>query len=395
MHMLKKQFACFLAALIVLQIFVFTIQAAPSSAELKLNSEAALLIDAENETVLYEKNAHKKMAPASLTKLMILLLAMEDLEAGRVDQDSTVTISERAWRTGADESQMFLNAGQRVSFKELIDGIAVVSANDACIAVAEHLNGSVEVFVQRMNSRAAELGLKNSHFANVHGLDDPAHHMSAADVAHLTSYLIRSHPEALAISSKKELTFNEILQFNYNTLLGKYPGTDGMKTGNTPKAGYCLASTAEQQGMRLIGVTMHADTKGKRHNDSVALLDYGFCNYELKTLYEEGKVVTTIPVKRGQKKEAALVSPDPVRAVVPRNNQGYKITEELDLPRSLNAPVEKGDVVGTLRLKDAQGKTITEVELKAKESLSRLGFFPHIWRQAGDLFSGLWKRIRR
>lgn len=394
MHMLKKQFACFLAVLIVLQVFVVPLQAAPSNAELKLNSRAAMLIDAEHGTVLYKKNADKQLAPASLTKLMILLLAQEDLDAGRVDRDSAVTISERAWRTGADESQMFLNAGQRVSFKELLDGIAIVSANDACIAVAEHLNGSVEVFVQRMNRRAAELGLENSHFVNVHGLDDPAHHMSAADIARLAFYLIRNHPEVLARCSEKELTFNEIRQFNFNTLLGKYPGADGLKTGHTSKAGYCLVSTAEQQGMRLIGVTMHADNKSERHSDSVALLDYGFCNYELKTLYEEGKVVTTIPVKRGQKKEAALVAPDPVRVVVPRNNHGCKITEELDLPRALDAPVEKGAVVGTLRLKDAQGKTITEVELKAKESLSRLGFFPHLWRQAGDFFSGLWKRLR-
>ena len=393
MHLLKKQLVSFLALLMVLQVFIAPLQAAPSAEGLKLNSKAAVLIEVESGTILYEKKPDQPLPPASLTKLMLLLLAMEDLEAGRVEQGSTVTISERAWRTGADESQMFLNVGQQVSFSELLKGIAIVSANDACIAVAEHLSGSVEVFVQRMNRRAAELGLENSRFSNVHGLDDSEHYMSALDVAHLASYLIRHHPEALALSSEEEFTFNNIRQFNYNTLLNRYPGLDGLKTGSTPKAGCCLASTAEQQGMRLIGVTMNAESKSLRHSDSIALLDYGFRNYELKTLYKEDAVIADMAVKRGQERKVGLVASAPVRVVVPCSGD-YKITEELELPESLEAPVEKGQDTGILRLKDPQGNPIAEVELKTKESISRLGFFPYILRQAGDFFSGLWQRLR-
>ena len=177
MHMLKKQIACFLAVLILLQVIVVPASAAPAEVKLELNAKAAVLIDAENETVLYEKDAQLPLPPASLTKLMTLLLAMEDLKSGLVDWDTMVTVSEQAWKTGVSESQMFLNIGQQVPFKDLLKGIAIVSANDACIAVAEHLSGSVSTFVQRMNQRAAELGLENSR-SQSHGLDDPDHYMS-------------------------------------------------------------------------------------------------------------------------------------------------------------------------------------------------------------------------
>lgn len=394
MHSFKKKITCFLAVLILLQFaFAPPLPAAPAI-KLELNARAAVLIDAGHGTVLYEKEAHKPLPPASLTKLMVMLLAMEDLESGRVDWDTAVTVSERAWKTGVTESQMFLDVGQRVVFKDLLKGIAIVSANDACIAVAEHLSGSVEAFVQRMNRRAAELGLENSHFANVHGLDDPDHYMTAADIAHLASYLIRKYPEAAAFFSEKEFTFNEIRQFNFNTLLGQYPGVDGIKTGSTPGAGYCLASTSEQKGMRLIGVVLHANSNKERQDDSIALLDYGFCNFEIKTLYRKGEIIAAVPVKRGQKKEVGLVAAGPVQVVAPRNDSSYKITEELELPRSLEAPVEKGDFVGTLHLKNGKGEPIADIKLETAESLKKLGFFPYLLRQVGSFFSGLWHRIR-
>lgn len=398
MHMLKKQIACFLTILILLQFVIVPASAAPSEVKLELNARAAVLIDAENGTVLYEKDAHVPLPPASLTKLMTLLLAMEDLKSGLVDWDTMVTVSERAWKTGVSESQMFLNIGQQVSFEDLLKGIAIVSANDACIAVAEHLSGSVDVFVQRMNRRAAELGLENSHFVNAHGLDDPDHYMSTMDVARLAFYFIRTQPEAAAFHSEKEFTFNEIYQRNPNTLLGKYAGVDGLKTGSTPGAGYCLVSTStseQQQGMRLIAVVLNSASKKQRHEDSINLLNYGFCNFEMKTLYEKDEAVAMMPVKRGRKREVGLIAPGPVRAVVPRNNRSYKITEELDLPDTVAAPVEEGDTIGTLRLKNSQGELIAEVELIAQESLKRLGLFPNLLRQAGDLLSGLWNRLRR
>lgn len=390
MHMAKKKIACFLITLLLLQAVTLPVFAAPA-VELELNAGSAVLIDAENGTLLYEKDARVPRPPASLTKLMTLLLAMEDLKSGLVDWDTMVTVSEQAWRTGG--SQMFLNIGQQVSFKDLLKGITIISANDACVAVAEHLNGSEAAFVQRMNRRAAELGLENSHFVNPHGMDDPDHYMSALDVVRLAAYFIRTQPEAAAFQSEKEFTFNEIRQFNLNPLLGSYPGADGIKTGSTPGAGYCLAATSKQQGMRLIGVVLNTDSEEQRQEDSETLLNYGFRNFEIKTLYEKDEVIARLPVKRGQKREACLVAGGPVRAVVPRGDSSYKITEELDLPDTVAAPVKEGDIVGTLRLKNPAGELIGEVELTAQESLKRLGFLPNLLRQTGDLIAGLWHRI--
>ncbi len=390
MYIPGKVTTCFLVLFLLLNIFALQAYTAPA-VELELNAGSAVLIDAENGTLLYEKNASLPQAPASLTKLMTLLLAMEDLKSGLVDWNSTVTISEKAWKTGG--SQMFLNIGQEVTFKDLLKGISIISANDACIAVAEHLSGSVEVFVQRMNRRAAELGLENSHFVNPHGLDDPDHYMSALDVAHLAAFFIRTQPEAAAFQSEKEFTFNEIRQFNLNPLLGNYPGADGIKTGSTPGAGYCLAATSKQQGMRLISVILNTDDETQRQEDSEMLLNYGFRNFELKVLYEKEEVVARFPVKRGQKRDVALVAASPVQVVVPRGDNSYTIEEELDLPDKIAAPVRKDEVIGSLHLKSPGGEIIAEVELMAQEDLKRLGFIPNLLRQTGDFFAGLWQRV--
>lgn len=392
MEMPKNKIACFLIMLIFVQSLVLPAFAAPAPAiELELNAGSAVLIDAENGTLLYEKDSRVPRPPASLTKLMTLLLVMEDLKSGLVDWDTMVTVSEQAWKTGG--SQMFLNIGQQVSFRDLIKGITIVSANDACVAVAEYLSGSEAAFVQRMNRRAAELGLENSHFTNSHGMDAPDHYMSALDVARLSAYLIRTQPEATAFQSEKEFTFNEIRQFNLNPLLGNFPGADGLKTGSTPGAGYCLAATSKQQGMRLISVVMNTASEEERREDSIALLNHGFRNFEMKTLYEENEVVAELPVKRGQKRAVGLVAEGPVQAVVPRNDSSYKIIEEFELPDAVDAPVKEGDIIGTLRLKSPEGELIAEVDLAAQESLERLGFFPNLLRRAGDFFAGLWQRI--
>ncbi len=390
MYMPKRTAICFLILFLLLHLFALPAYATPA-VELELNASSAVLIDAENGTLLYEKYASVPQPPASLTKLMTLLLAMEDLKSGLVDWNTTVTVSERAWKTGG--SQMFLNIGQQVSFEDLLKGMAIISANDACIAVAEHLSGSVEAFVQRMNLRAAELGLENSHFVNPHGLHDPDHYMSALDVAHLAAYFIRTQPEAAAFQSEKEFTFNEIRQFNRNPLLGSYPGADGIKTGSTPEAGYCLAATSKQQGMRLISVVLHSDSETQRQEDSETLLNYGFLNFELKVLYEKEDVVASFPVKRGQKRDLPLVAGGPVQAVVPRGDSSYTIKEELDLPDKVAAPVKKGDIIGSLRLISPGGELIAKVELTAREDLKRLGFIPNLLRQTGDLIAGLWQRI--
>lgn len=394
MNIAKKILACFLL------LFFFTGPVnAPAYAgeeadfELELTAAAAVLIEAETGKILYAKNAAEPLPPASLVKIMTLLAAMEELKRGTVDWDTVVTASRRAWETGG--STMFLNINDRATFEELIKGIAVVSANDACVAVAEHLYGSEAAFVQKMNRRAAELGLENTNFTNSHGLHDPDQYMSALDVARLAAYFIQTQPEAAAFQSEREFTYNEIRQFNRNPLLGSYPGADGVKTGSTPEAGSCLAATSMQQGLRLISVVMNSSSLEQRGIDSEVLLNYGFRHYELATLYEPGETAALVPVSRGEQRELALVADRPVAAPVPRHDSNYILEERLILDNPVQAPVEEGQQLGLLQLVDPAGEILDEVELYAAYSLERLGFFSSIFRAIGDFFSGLWERGRQ
>ncbi|NLY39296.1 MAG: D-alanyl-D-alanine carboxypeptidase [Firmicutes bacterium] len=385
-----------IAATLVLA-FMFGLSAVPVYAdELELEAESAILIEAETGTVLFSKNADARLYPASLTKIMTLLIAMEEMKQGKVDWDTRLTASQKAWETGEGglTSTMFLNIGQEVTFEELLKGIAVVSANDACVVVAEHLYGSEAAFVQKMNERAEELGLENTHFMNSHGLHDPNHYMSAADVARLSTYFLKTQPEAAAFLAIPEYTFNEIRQFNNNPLLGNYPGVDGIKTGYTPEAGHCLSASSLQGDMRLIAVVMGNSSNATRRQDSEALLDYGFREFELLTLYEAGEVVTSLPVIRGEKRELAVKVKEPVAVVVARGQSAASFEEKITLPESLAAPVEAGQSLGKLQLFNSDGDAVSEVELLAAAPVERLGFFKALFRSIGDFFAGLWQRGR-
>ena len=364
--------------------------------DVELGANSAVLIEAETGKVLLANNADVPLPPASLTKIMTLLVAMEELKKGSVDWDTTVIASQRAWETGEGglTSTMFLNINQSVTFRELIQGIAIVSANDACVAVAEHLYGSEAAFVQKMNQRAAELGLENTNFVNTHGLHDPNQYMSAMDVARLAAFFVRTQPEAAAFQSVPEFTFNEIRQFNRNPLLGNYPGLDGIKTGYTPESGWSLAATSVQQGMRLISVVMGADDNEMRREDSEVLLNYGFREFHLITRHEAGAVVTTVPVSRGRQKQLPLISDRAIAAALPRGETGDDLKERLVLSSPLEAPVEAGQEVGTLQLLDTDNQVVSETALFAAEPVERIGFFRSIFRSIGDFFSGLWQRGR-
>ena len=209
------------------------------------------------------------------------------------------------------------------------------------MAVAEHLYGSEAAFVQQMNRRAEELGLENTHFVNSHGLHDPDQYMSALDIARLAAYFIQTQPEAAAFQAEREFTFNDIRQFNRNPLLGYYPGADGVKTGSTPQAGYCLAATSKQQGMRLISVVLNTPGMRERGQDSEVLLNYGFRNYKLATLYYAGETVAHVAVSRGRQREVPLMARQPVVAVIPREDEDYNIEQVLLLEETIAAPVEE------------------------------------------------------
>jgi D-alanyl-D-alanine carboxypeptidase (penicillin-binding protein 5/6) len=387
---LKKAMSTILAIFIIAGMFTSPVYSSEPEPELK--AETAVLIEAETGTVLYAKAADKPMAPASLTKIMTLLLAMEELKRGRVEWDTPIAASQRAWETGG--STMFLNIGQTATFRQMIQGIAIVSANDACVAVAEHLFGSEDAFVQQMNRRAADLGLENTNFTNTHGLHHPDQYMSALDAAKLAAYFIKTQPEAAAYQSEREFTFNEIRQFNRNPLLGAFPGADGVKTGSTPEAGMCLVASSIQEGMRLVSVVMNTASDQERKEDSEVLLSYGFRNYELVTIHEAGAIAAFAAVNRGRIRELPLVARQPVAAVAPRGNENYTFTEQLILANPVEAPVEAGEPIGTLQMIGPDGRVVSEVELFAAEEVERLGFFRHLFRLAGDFFAGLWRQVR-
>ena len=364
---------------------------APSPLELniELNAEAAVLIEARTGKVLYAKEAVKPLPPASLTKIMTMLLTMEDLEQGIINLDTKVTTSSKAWKTGG--STMFLNVGQQATVEDLLKGIAIVSANDACVAIAEHLSGSESVFVQRMNRRAAELGLENSHFMNSHGMHHADHYMSAQDIARLAAYLEETHPEAAVLHTEAEFTFNEIRQFNRNPLLGRFPGADGIKTGSTPEAGLCLAGSSTQDNMQLISVVMNCPSEETRLEDSEVLLNYGFRQYELAKIATEDDVLATAQVHKGKSRTVNLVAAKPVQAVIPRG-EANRLKKEITITNPLEAPVEKGTRAGTLVIK-LNGEDLASVELVTEGEVGRLNCVASLWRSIGDWFIGLWNKI--
>ena len=352
-----------------------------------IGSQAAVLMEFSRGEIIYSKNGSEILHPASLTKIMTLALAYEALQKGRVAWEDTVPISQKAWETGG--SQMFLEVGQQVPFGELVTGIAVVSANDACVAVGEHLYGSEALFVQEMNKKAAELGLKNTLFQNSSGLPDSQHYTTAEDMAVLSRYLISNFPEYLKLHSQKEFTYDDIKQYNLNPLLGRYSGADGLKTGHTNEAGYCLVGTASQKGLRFITVVMKASSKEERLKDTENMLNYAFRNFVLHRAASAGETLATLKVARGEQRTVTLQLGQHLEAAVPFDRQ-EELQTNFVLPQSVSAPVAKGDILGSAQLL-LEGDVVAEAPLLATADVSRAGAFSLFFRSIGDFFAGLWQ----
>ncbi|NLZ39230.1 MAG: D-alanyl-D-alanine carboxypeptidase [Firmicutes bacterium] len=339
-------------------------------------AEYAALMEVSTGQFLFVKNADEPRPPASITKIMTLLLAFEALERGDINWDTKTIVSEKAWRTGG--SSMFLEVDTEVTVEELINGIVIVSANDGCIAIAELLAGSEEAFVQRMNKRAAELGLTQTHFQNSTGLHAENHHMSARDIAVLARELITKHPRILEIAQKKEYTYNNIKQQNLNPLIGRFSGADGLKTGSTPESGYSLVGTAVQNNMRLISVALNTADKAQRLLASQELLNYGFHNFEFAKTIKKGETIGEIPVKDGKQKSAALTVAEDLPVLAPKGRQEdleFVVAEE----KQLTAPVEEGTQAATL-LVQLDGETIVSAPLVTAEQVSRANIFIRFFR---------------
>ena len=334
------------------------------------NAPSALLMERETGAILMEKNAHEKLAPASVTKIMTLLLTVEAIDSGQIALDDMVTIRHEA---GLHESSAFMTAGETYSVHELIKSVATVSANDGAVALAEYLAGSEEAFVALMNERAAQLSMNDTHFVNCTGLDAEGHLTSAWDIAIMSRRLLGHELikdyTTIWIDSLREGTFQLV---NTNRLVRFYSGTTGLKTGSTSIAKYCLSASAQRDGMELIAVVMAADTSDKRFDDARSLLDFGFAAYCLQDVYPE-QVLTPVPVILGKAAEVLpeLASAEPI---LMEKAQTGEIQKEIILAQNVQAPVERGQILGSLRI-TSDGSVLKEIQLVAADAVPRVSFF--------------------
>ncbi len=333
-----------------------------------------LLIDAASQEVLVEHNAHERNPPASLTKIMTSYLVEQEIDAGRISPDDEVLVSVNAWRTGG--SKMFIREGTKVSVRDLLLGVIIQSGNDASVALAEHLGGSERAFANMMNQQAAVLGMRDTHFTNATGLPDSEHYSSAWDLALLTRDLIERFPDQYAMYSQRSFEYNGIDQPNRNKLLWRDRTVDGVKTGYTKEAGYCLVASAVRQGMRLISVVMGTDSDSARMRESQKLLSYGFRYFETQSLYEADVMLKEQEIFYADVDTVSLGVAEDVVLTFPRGY--YKdIEAELVVPKVLEAPLTLGQEVGELKL-TLNGELLYEAPLVALEEVPEAGIVTRV-----------------
>ncbi len=319
----------------------------PARAEtpaLTVNAKSALLMEASTGRVLYEHNIHQALPPASVTKVMTMLLTMEAIESGAITYDTVVTASENAKRMGG--STIFLDTGEEMTVYDLLKGIAVASGNDACVAIAEHLAGSESEFVRRMNERAAQLGMQNTHFVNCNGLDTEGHLTSAYDIALMSRELIR-HEDIFQFTTiwVDSLRGGAFGLANTNKLIRFYNGANGLKTGSTDDALYCLSATAKRDNMQLIAVIMGAPTTKDRFDGARAILDFGFATYSIATASDTETPVHSVIVEKGTQPEVTLRCSEPLSLLLEKG-KADSVETRIEAPEKLTAPVSSGDTVG-------------------------------------------------
>ncbi len=319
----------------------------PLPAPPQLAARSYILIDADSGVVLAEQNADTRVDPASITKLMTAYVVFHELRKGALSLNDVITVSQKAWETGG--SRMFIEVGKQVTIEELLKGMIIQSGNDASVALAEHIAGSTDVFPSIMNKYADELGLENTNYMNSNGLTVENHYSSARDIAKLSNAIINEFPEYYRWYSEKEFTYNGIRQHNRNNLLWRDPAVDGLKTGYTDAAGYCLASSANRADMRLISVVMGTDSEKSRADESQKLLNYGFRFYETHKLFESGQALTVAKLWKGDKDTLALGINQDLYITIPRG-QYDNLQARIETRRVMTAPIENQTEVGRLRI---------------------------------------------
>ena len=381
---------CFLKKIII-TIFIFMLFMPIVKAEdsLNLDSESAILIDEVSGKVLYEKNPDAKLPMASMTKIMSMLLIMEKIESGALKYDDKVIISKNA--SGMGGSQVFLQEGEEYKVEALLKCIAVSSANDAVVAMAEKISGSVESFVNLMNEKAKELGLANTKFANPHGLDAENHYSSARDMSKLARELLK-HKDILKFTSIYEdyLTKpdgSQVWLVNTNRLVRFYDGVDGLKTGYTTEAGYCLTATVKKNDLRLISVVMKSSSGDARSKDTATLLTYGFNSYKNHVIYESNKELGEVNIEGGKKDKVKVYLKDNASVLlgVTENPKEYSFNIKVD---TIKAPIKKDTIVGTAEIIDNEGNISAEEDLIIKEDIKKAGFLDYLKRNLKTITGG-------
>jgi len=363
-----KKLTCFLL-LLPLCIDLAAQSMVPQAPKLDLSSY--ILLEASTNTVLAEFNSDNQIAPASMTKVMSGYVIADQIASGAISLDDEVLISEKAWKTGG--SKMFIEAGKRISVKDLLSGIIIQSGNDATIAMAEYVAGSEEGFVDFMNAYAAELGLSNSLFQNSTGFSDPNHFTSAKDLANLTKALINKFPDHYATYREKDFTFGGIRQLNRNKLLWRDDSVDGVKTGHTDSAGFCLISSAKRNDMRLIAVVAGSPSENDRLTASQRLLEYGFRFFATQKLVTQNTKVTSAKVWGGQTSEVSLGSQEDLHLTLPRS-EFNNIKANYKFKNNIQAPIEIGQIIGSIEF-TSNDRVMLSAPLVAIESVESKGFF--------------------
>lgn len=363
-----------LAALSILR--GFTASAAEftptTTADFDVPCAAAILVDEDSGTVLYEKNADARRPIASITKVMTLLLTFEALEAGKISLDDFVPVSEHAYHMGG--SQIWLEPGEEMTLNDMLKAICISSANDAAVAVAEYVGGSEPAFAEMMNARAAELGMTNTHFVNACGLDEPEHLSTARDVAAMSREMLLHHTEVRDYCSiwMDTLRGGATQLVNTNKLLKSYSGITGLKTGTTGKAGVCISASAERDGLRLIAVVLGAASGKERFQAASTLLDYGFSHFESAAAELPADAPLSLPVERGTAESVALTYTAPERCLMPKG-ESSTLQVALDLPQKLAAPIRAGETVGTVKISNGSAE-LASYPVTAAQDVDALSF---------------------
>ena len=361
--------------------------ARPVPAAPQVGAASYIMTDFNSGRVLVEHNADMRVEPASITKLMTAYVVFSDLADGNINLRDQVPVSEKAWRTGG--SRMFIDPKMQVSVEDLVRGMVIQSGNDASVALAEHIAGSEESFAELMNHYGETLGMQSTNFRNSTGLPDPDHYTTARDIAVLSAATVRDFPDYYTWYSEKEFTFNNIRQHNRNTLLWRDPAIDGLKTGHTEAAGYCLAASAKRDGMRLVSAVMGSSSESSRASETQTLLNYGFRFFETVQLYQAGQELARARVWKGLSEEVVLGIAVEVYVTIPRGRYD-DLEAQVEMRPQMTAPLSEGEVVGTINVKLGD-ELIASRELITLGSVEEAGFFGSMMDGLELWFDGLFE----